>query len=39
MDMISSETMSGYMGEYETCSAFVEDNLQFPDVREETGRQ
>jgi hypothetical protein len=39
MDMISDETMSVYQKEFETCSAYVENNLEFPDVRDLSGRQ
>lgn len=31
--------MSLYQEEYETCAAFVNENLEYPEVREETGRQ
>lgn len=38
MDLISEETRSVYQEEYATCAAFVDENLQYPNVREETGR-
>jgi hypothetical protein len=39
MDLISEETRSIYSEEYQTCAAFVDENLEYPNVREETGRQ
>jgi hypothetical protein len=34
MSLISQTTMESYLEEYQTCEAFVDDNLRFPEVRE-----
>jgi hypothetical protein len=39
MSMISEETFAVFNQDYETCSAFVDENLEYPEVREGTGRQ